>query len=171
MPRSSRRCSAGGLVRVRHRVVFGSLEAVNAVFAALGCQINTAFVERLNLTIRQHIAAVGRRVSTLCKGEDWLQQQLSVFHCYYNFCLPHTSLRRSLPQPEPTTGGGSATQWRPCTPAMAAGLTDHVEAGVKCCSFARRRGHSQRRREAERAREGATGCRTGHGGSASHGLL
>jgi IS1 family transposase len=114
------------LVRVRHRVVFGSLEAVNAVLAPLGCQINTAFVERLNLTIRQHIAAVGRRVSTLCKGEDGLQQQLSVFHCYYNFCLPHTSLRRSLPQPEPTTGGGSATQWRPCTPAMAAGLTDHV---------------------------------------------
>lgn len=114
------------LVEVKHRVVFGSLEAVNAVLAPLGCQINTAFVERLNLTIRQHIAAVGRRVSTLCKGEDGLQQQLSVFHCYYNFCLPHTSLRRSLPQPEPTNGGGSATQWRPCTPAMAAGLTDHV---------------------------------------------
>ena len=36
---------------------------------------------RLNLTIRQHVAAVGRRVSTLCKGEDGLQQQLSVFHC------------------------------------------------------------------------------------------
>jgi hypothetical protein len=114
------------LVRVRHRVVFGSLEAVNAVLAPLGCQINTAFVERLNLTIRQHIAAVGRRVSTLCKGEDGLQQQLSVFHCYYNFCLPHTSLRQSLPQPEPTNGSGSATQWWPCTPAMAAGLTDHV---------------------------------------------
>jgi hypothetical protein len=33
------------LVRVRHRVVFGTLEAVNAVLAPLGCQINTAFVE------------------------------------------------------------------------------------------------------------------------------
>ena len=33
------------LVRVRHRVVFGSLEAVNAVLAPLGCQINTAFIE------------------------------------------------------------------------------------------------------------------------------
>src|SRR5262249_3007339 len=48
------------LVRVRHRVVFGTLEAVNAVLAPLGCQINTAFIERLNLTIRQHVAAVGR---------------------------------------------------------------------------------------------------------------
>ncbi len=45
---------------------------------------------------------------------------------YYNFCLPHASLRVPLPQPPPTNGTGSAKQWRPCTPAMAAGLTDHV---------------------------------------------
>jgi hypothetical protein len=58
------------LVRVRHRVVFGTLEAVRQVLAACGWQINTAFIERLNLSIRQHVAAVGRRVTTLCKGED-----------------------------------------------------------------------------------------------------
>ena len=114
------------LVRVRHRVVFGTLEAVQQVLAAHGWQINTAFVERINLTIRQHVAAVGRRVSTLCKGADGLRQQVAVFHCYYNFCLPHASVRQPLPQPEPTHGTDSATQWRPCTPAMAAGLTDHV---------------------------------------------
>ena len=91
-----------------------------------GWQINTAFVERLNLTIRQHVAAVGRRVSTLCKGEDGLRQQLALYHVYYNFCLPHASLRQPLPQPDPTNGTGSAKQWRPRTPAMAAGLTDHV---------------------------------------------
>jgi hypothetical protein len=96
------------------------------VLAACGWQIQTAFVERLNLTIRQHVAAVGRRVSTLCKGEDGLLQQVAVFRCYYNFCLPHVSLRLPVPQPEPTNGHGSARQWRPCTPAMAAGLTEHV---------------------------------------------
>src|SRR5262249_15293214 len=52
------------LVYVRHRVVFGPLAAVQQVLAACGWQIQTAFVERLNLTIRQHVAAVGRRVST-----------------------------------------------------------------------------------------------------------
>jgi IS1 family transposase len=114
------------LVRVSHRVVFGTLEAVNAVLAPHGWHINTAFVERINLTIRQHVAAVGRRVSTLCKGEDGLWQQVAVFHGYYNFCLPHASVRQLLPQPESTHGTGSTTQWRPCTPAMAAGLTDHV---------------------------------------------
>jgi IS1 family transposase len=114
------------LVRVRHRVVFGTLEAAQQVLAVCGWQINTAFVERINLTIRQHVAAVGRRVSTLCKGEDGLRQQLALYHTYYNFCLPHTSLRLPLPQPEATNGTGTAKRWQPRTPAMAAGLTDHV---------------------------------------------
>jgi IS1 family transposase len=114
------------LVRVCYRVVFGTVEAVHQVLAAHGWQINTAFIERLNLSMRQHVAAVGRRVTTLCKGEDGLRQQLALYHVYSNFCLPHTSLRQPLPLPEPTKGTGSAKQWRPRTPAMAAGLTDHV---------------------------------------------
>jgi IS1 family transposase len=113
------------LVRVSHRVVFGTLEAVQQVLAACGWQINTAFVERLNLSLRQHVAAIGRRVSTLCKGEEGLHQQLALYHVYYNFCLPHASLRQALPQPLPTHGTGSAKRWQPRTPAMAAGLTEH----------------------------------------------
>jgi len=58
------------LVRVRHRVVCGTLEAIQQVLAACGWQSQTAFVERVTLTIRQHVAAVGRRVMTLCKGEE-----------------------------------------------------------------------------------------------------
>jgi IS1 family transposase len=114
------------LVRVRHRVVCGTLEAVQQVLAACGWQINTAFIERVNLSIRQHVAAVGRRVITLCKGEDGLHQQLALYHVYYNFCLPHASLRVPLPQPLPTNGTGSAKTSRPRTPAMAAGLTERV---------------------------------------------
>src|SRR5438477_6134427 len=97
-----------------------------ASLAACGWQINTAFIERLNLSIRQHVAAVGRRVTTLCKGEDGLHQQLALYHVYHNFCLPHTALRQPLPQPELTKGMGSAKQWQLQTPAMAAALTDHV---------------------------------------------
>jgi IS1 family transposase len=114
------------LVRVRHRVVFGTLEAVQQVLTACGWQINTAFIERLNLSIRQHVAAVGRRVMTLCKHEAGVRQQLVLYHVYYNFCLPHASLRQPLPQPLPTNGTGSAKTWQPQTPAMAAGLTNHV---------------------------------------------
>ena len=72
------------LVDVQHRVVFGTLAAVQQVLAAHGWQINTAFIERVNLSIRQHVAAVGRRVSTLCKGEDGIRQQLALYHVYYN---------------------------------------------------------------------------------------
>ncbi len=114
------------LVRVSHRMVFGTLEAVQQVLAACGWQINTAFIERVNLSMRQHVAAVGRRVTTLCKGEDGLRQQLALYHVYHNFCLPHAGVCQALPLPLPTNGTGSAKQWRPCTPAIAAGLTDHV---------------------------------------------
>jgi len=114
------------LARVSHRVVFGTLAAIEQVLAAQGWHINTAFIERVNLTIRQHVAAVGRRVMTLCKAEEGLHQQLALYQTYYNFCLPHASLRQPLPEPEPTYGNGSAKCWQPRTPAMAAGLTDRV---------------------------------------------
>jgi IS1 family transposase/transposase-like protein len=114
------------LGRVSHRVVFGTLAAIAQVLAVHGGHINTAFIERVNLSIRQHGAAVGRRVSTLCKGEDGMRQQLALYHVYYNFCLPHASLRQPVPQPVPTHGTGSAQLWQPRTPAMAAGLTEHV---------------------------------------------
>src|SRR5262245_50138247 len=114
------------IVGVKHRVVFGTMERVTQVLAACGWQIKTAFVERLNLDIRQRVAALGRRVNTLCQGEDGLQHQLVVFQTYHNFVLPHASLRQPLLVPEPTNGRGSAKRWRPCTPAMTAGLTDHV---------------------------------------------
>src|SRR5713101_3519672 len=62
------------LVRVSHRVVFGTREAVQQMLASYGWQINTAFIERVNLALRQHVAAVGRRVTTLCKHEAGLRQ-------------------------------------------------------------------------------------------------
>ena len=114
------------VVRVRHRGVFGTLDRITPQLAAHGWQINTAFIERVNLTIRQHVAAVGRRVITLCKHEVGIRQQLALYHVYHNFCLPHASLRQPLPQPVLTNGTGSAKLWRPCTPALAAGLTERV---------------------------------------------
>jgi IS1 family transposase/transposase-like protein len=114
------------LVAVKHRIVFGTKAAVDAVLAVCGWQINTAFVERLNLSLRQRVAAMRRRSATSCKGEDGLGQHLVLFQVYHNFVLPHGSLRQALAAPMPTHGTGSAKVWRPCTPAMAAGLTDHV---------------------------------------------
>jgi hypothetical protein len=79
-----------------------------------------AFIERLNLDFRQHVAAIGRRVNTLCKHEAGLRQQLAMFQAYHNFCLPHASLRLLLPETD------DIRRWQPRTPAMAAGLTERV---------------------------------------------
>jgi hypothetical protein len=114
------------LVSVTHRVVFGTRLAIEQVLARCGWTINTAFVERLNLDIRQRVAAIGRRVNTLCQGEAGLRDQLVLFQVYHNFVLPHASLRQALDEPMPTPRMSSARVWRPCTPAMAAGVTDHV---------------------------------------------
>ena len=114
------------LVGVTHRVVFGTQRTIEQVLARCGWTINTAFVERLTLDRRQRVAAIGRRVNTLCQGAEGLRDQLVLFQTYHNFVLPHASLRQPLPVPEPTNGSGSAKVWRRCTPAMAAGLTDHV---------------------------------------------
>ena len=93
---------------------------VESILAKRGWKINTSFVERLNLDFRQHVAAIGRRVNTLCKHEAGLRQQLVLFQAYHNFVLPHASLR--LPVLETT----AIKRWQPRTPAMAAGLTDRV---------------------------------------------
>src|SRR5262249_42868712 len=106
------------LVGVTHRVVFGTRLAIEQILARCGWTINTAFVERLNLDLRQRVAAIGRRVNTLCQGETGLRNQLALFQVYHNFVLPHASLRQPLPAPEVTNGSGSAKVRRPCTPAM-----------------------------------------------------
>jgi hypothetical protein len=114
------------IVTVQHRGVFGTTAQVKQVLAARGGPIKTAFVERLHLDMRQCVAAVGRRVNTWCQHADGLRQQLVLFQVDHNCGGPHASLRQPFLGPEPTHGPGSAKRWRPCTPAMAAGLTDHV---------------------------------------------
>jgi IS1 family transposase len=103
------------IVGIKHRVVFGTRLAIEQVLAACGWTFNTAFVERLNLDIRQRVAAIGRRVNTLCQGEAGLQHQLMLFQVYHNFVLPHASLRQPGLIPASTNGRGSVKMWRPYT--------------------------------------------------------
>jgi IS1 family transposase len=115
----------GRVVEVTQRVVFGCAETINASLESAGHKINTAFIERVNLTLRAHIPALARKVLSFAKTQDGLAQQVSVSRTYYNFCLPHLSLRVLLPDPIPTKGNGSPKRWQARTPAMAADLTDH----------------------------------------------
>ena len=69
------------IVGVKHRVVFGTRLVIEQVLAGCGWTINTAFVKQLNLDIRQCVAAIGRRVNTLCQGElsGYVVRQLAWF--------------------------------------------------------------------------------------------
>jgi transposase-like protein/IS1 family transposase len=118
----------GRVIDVSSKVVFGTPEQVAACLAAspVSQTINTSFVERDNLTWRQSNRRLTRRSNGFSKDLPWFEKQLWLSSAYYHLVLPHQSLRQPLAVPEPTRGTGSPRQWQPVTPAMAAGLTDHV---------------------------------------------
>lgn len=107
---------------------YGSLETIEVILenSGVGKVINTAFIERLNLSIRQGVGALGRKVACLAKTDGGLKNRLLLWQAYYNFCLPHVALRQLLPEPQPTKGNGSPRKWQQRTPTMAAGVTDHI---------------------------------------------
>ncbi len=123
-----KRRAPGRVVEVTRKLVFGDADAINARLAAspTSTTINTRFVERDNLAWREHNRRLTRKTTGFSKELPWMEQQLWLSMADYHFCLPHISLREALPLPEATRGTGSPRKWRPVTPAMAAGLTDHV---------------------------------------------
>ena len=128
----------GRVVNVTTRIVDGSDEQIIAALQAspVSSAINTYGVERNNLTIRQHSRRMGRKVNAFSKDRTYLQDQLTLAFAYYHFVVPHRGLRQRLPQPIPTKGPrASYKKWKPVTPAMAAGLTEHVWSMDELLSF------------------------------------
>jgi IS1 family transposase/transposase-like protein len=111
----------GRLKTITSRVVLGAER-----LAQLGLTISTALIERLNLTMRQALAPLVRKTYSFCKDRDRMRQRVVVFQTFYNFARPHMSLRTPLPLNECVPHGAIRPRWRHHTPAMAAGLTDHV---------------------------------------------
>jgi len=128
----------GHLVEVSTHVVYGTPEKIAAAIEAspVSTTVSTYGVERNNLTIRQHSRRAGRRVNAFSKERDYLEYQLTLSFAYYHFAVPHRGLRQRLAQPVPTNGlHGSPKKWLERTPAMAAGLTDHVWTMDELLSF------------------------------------
>jgi Integrase core domain len=90
---------------------------------ALSGRLNTAFVERLNLTLRQSVAALIRRTWSTMRAAPQLLMDLEWWRAYYHFVRPHESLREALDQPMQRGGKRIPRRYRQRTPAMAAGLT------------------------------------------------
>jgi IS1 family transposase len=123
-----KRRQGGRVVKILTKVVFGSQEAVQARLAMskVSHTINTSFVERQHLTCRQCNGRLSRKVLRFSKDLTWLEKHLWLTFAYYHFVLPHASLARPLREAQPTRGVGSLKKRQPVTPAMAAGITDHV---------------------------------------------
>jgi IS1 family transposase len=108
----------GRVVKVTTRVVFGALAAVLAARAAslVSKVVSTAFVERHNGSDRNRNRRKVRK--TCCFSKDWeAHEAMTYFTLYsYNFCWPVRTLRLEVGE----------RQYQRRTPAMAAGLTDHI---------------------------------------------
>lgn len=103
-----------GIVR---RLVVGTDAMVAAALAAShgGTMINTAYIERLNATLRAHLAPLVRRQRTPAHGVPLVASGLALLRLAYNYCWTHEALRlRAI---------GTGYRWAERTPAMAAGLT------------------------------------------------
>lgn len=128
----------GRVIKVTTRFVYGTTQQVEAALQAspVSHTITTYGVERNNLTVRQHSRRMGRKVNAFSKDPDYLEHQLTLAFAYYHFVIPHRGLRQRLSRAVPTKGRkGSRKKWKPRTPAMAAGLTDHVWTMDELLSF------------------------------------
>ena len=97
------------LVNITRRLAYGSLTQAEVIMHATQLEvgrINTAYIERLNASLRTWMPALVRRTRTPLGRREQLEAALFWTGCVYNFCHVHATLAG--------------------TPAMAADLTDHV---------------------------------------------
>jgi transposase-like protein len=104
------------VVEVTRKMTLGTLQQASELLQVSlgGSVLNTAFIERFNGTMRERLASLTRKCRHAAQRLQALETGMYLIGCTYNWCFPHHELSSAKHV-------GSA-----CTPAMAAGLTDHV---------------------------------------------
>jgi len=106
------------VIAVEARRVSGSPEGLEGVLGEPGAshRVNTSFVERQSATDRHRNARKGRKTYRFSK--DWQVHEAMTYPTLYsyNFCWRVRTLRVK----------DERGRWRERSPALAAGLTDHV---------------------------------------------
>ncbi len=104
----------GRLVGVSKRVVFGAVHLA---------QVHTAYIERQNLNYRHENRRLTRKTMAFSKTAEALGHQLEFHQAHHNLVRPHRALAERI---DAQVQGQVRRRWNKRTPAMAAGLTDHV---------------------------------------------
>jgi len=114
------------LMRVTHVMRLGTSASLKVALQGLGFsgRLNTAFIERVNLTVRHGVAVLARRTWATAKPAPQLLVHLEWWRAYYHFVRPHASLRVALVQPRARGSKLLAQRYRQRTPAMAARRTN-----------------------------------------------
>jgi transposase-like protein len=104
------------VVEVTRTMTLGMLDQASRLLHASqgGTTLNTAFIERLNGTMRERLATLTRKCRHAARRLEALSCGMYLIGCTYNVCWPHHELSKAKHR-------GFA-----CTPAMASGLTDHL---------------------------------------------
>jgi len=105
--------SGGRLISITYRVVYGDRKEVPDLMG-----LNTAYVERTNLTSRQMNGRMVRKTLSFSKEEKILEASCAWEDWVYNLTRPVKSLHLEV--------NDGQRRWKSRSPAMAAGLTDHV---------------------------------------------
>jgi hypothetical protein len=118
-----KRREGGRVVEVKRQVLFGTEDDLIRILERGGCgsEINTAYVERDNLTSRQSNGRLVRKTVSHSQRKDSLRDHINFEDAVYNLVRPHSALRLRLRRP-----AAHGRLWTPRTPARAAGLTDHI---------------------------------------------
>jgi IS1 family transposase len=113
------------LVDVVYRHIWGLPTEYRSRLKAEGLSgnINTSFVERINLTLRQGVSKLTRRTWGTAQFSSELTEHIYWWLAYYHFSRYHESLRIKLDVPILRKGKLRAQEYRKVTPAVAAGLT------------------------------------------------
>lgn len=108
----------GKVVKVERKIVFGNPDSIDEIIASsrVSKKINTSFIERVNLTLRNSNKKLSRKTLCFAKKKRALKAQTNITVTYYNFSRPHRGL---------TLRGSNGTRVKR-TPAMAADLIDRV---------------------------------------------
>jgi len=99
-------------IKVERNLLVGSDEQLDDALLRSedSSKLNTAFIERLNLTIRQGSAYLSRRSPCHARSHEHLEGHLELLRCYYNFVRPHRGLKFGKQMRTPAMQAGLASR-------------------------------------------------------------